>query len=110
MRRAGPLLLVGLLLMGAGLRDRFDHWISTTDLPPLLAETSVEVLDRNGELLRAYSVEGGIWRLGARPEQVDQTYLRMLIAYEDKRFFEHSGVDARAMLRAAWQGMMLATS
>ncbi|SFL73936.1 penicillin-binding protein 1C [Shimia aestuarii] len=106
MRRSLPIVLVGLLLLGAGLRDGFDQWVHETDLPPLLADTSVEVRDRHGDLLRAYTVDGGIWRLGARPEQVDQTYLRMLITYEDKRFFQHSGVDPRAALRAAWHGLI----
>ena len=27
----------------------------------------------------------------------------MLIAYEDQRFFSHPGVDAVALVRAAWQ-------
>ncbi|MEP2532968.1 penicillin-binding protein 1C [Shimia sp.] len=103
MRRLWPLFLVALLLFGAGARDAFDRWIKATDLPVLLADTSVEVRDRNGDLLRAYTVDGGIWRLGITPDQVDQTYLKMLIAYEDKRFFEHRGVDPRAMLRAVWQ-------
>ncbi|PSL19106.1 penicillin-binding protein 1C [Shimia abyssi] len=106
MRRLWPFLLVALLLIGAGARDVVDRWIVTTELPPLLVDTSVEVRDRNGQLLRAYTVDGGIWRLGARPDQVDLTYLEMLVAYEDKRFFEHSGVDSRAMIRAMWQALI----
>ena len=85
MRRFAPFVLVGLLLIGAGLRDGFDAWVDATSLPPLLADTSTEVRDRNGDLLRAYTVAGGIWRLGAAPEQVDATYLDLLLAYEDRR-------------------------
>jgi penicillin-binding protein 1C len=33
---------------------------------------------------------------------VDQRYLAMLIAFEDKRFRRHRGVDPRAVARAAW--------
>tara|TARA_B110000977_G_scaffold195106_1_gene272927 strand:- start:1494 stop:1760 length:267 start_codon:yes stop_codon:yes gene_type:complete len=29
----------------------------------------------------------------------------MLIAYEDKRFFDHKGIDLRAMVRAAGQAV-----
>ena len=36
------------------------------------------------------------------PEDVPQHYLDMLLAYEDKRFFAHNGVDFRALLRAAY--------
>ena len=106
MRRFAPFVLVGLLLIGAGLRDGFDAWVDATSLPPLLADTSTEVRDRNGDLLRAYTVAGGIWRLGAAPEQVDATYLDLLLAYEDRRFADHAGVDPRALLRAGWQALM----
>ena len=42
----------------------------------------------------------------SRQEQdVDPRFLAMLIAYEDKRFYEHGGVDPRALLRAAWQAL-----
>ncbi|WP_435230678.1 penicillin-binding protein 1C [Pseudopelagicola sp. nBUS_20] len=105
MRRIWPFVLVGLLLFGAGARDAFDNWIVSAKLPVLLADTSVEMRDRDGQLLRAYTVDDGIWRLGARPDQVDQTYLKMLLVYEDKRFFQHDGVDLRAMLRAGWQAL-----
>jgi penicillin-binding protein 1C len=61
------------------------------------------VLDRNGRLLRAFTVADGRWRLPVTPDQVDPLYLKMLLGYEDRRFFSHPGVDARALLRAAWQ-------
>lgn len=100
------LLLLALALFAAGLgRDKLDHWIASTDLPPLLTALSTEVRDRNGTLLRVYTVEDGRWRLGATPEAVDQTYLDMLIAYEDKRFYTHSGVDPLAILRATAQAL-----
>lgn len=104
-RRLAPFALVAALLVGAIGRDTLDNWIDATDLPPLLAETSVEVRDRQGALLRAYTVENGLWRLGATPEAVDQRYLDMLIAYEDKRFHSHPGVDPLALIRAASQAL-----
>jgi penicillin-binding protein 1C len=76
-------------------------------MPPLAlsgaSAMSVSVLDRDGRLLRAYTTGRGRWRLPIEPAAVDQRYLAMLIALEDKRFFSHRGVDARAMLRAGWQ-------
>ena len=33
---------------------------------------SVEVVDRNGVLLRPFSLSDGRWRLAAKPEQVDR--------------------------------------
>ena len=73
--------------------------------PPLEAagEVSREVLDRDGGLLRAYTTAGGLWRLPVRLEEVDPDYISMLIAYEDRRFRSHHGVDPVALLRAALQ-------
>ena len=61
------------------------------------------VLDRNGKLLRAYATTQGRWRLPATPEDVDPRFLKLLFAYEDKRFYEHHGVDPLALGRAALQ-------
>lgn len=104
MRSWGKYLLPIVALWVAALaRDGFDEWVSNTDLPPLATETSVEVRDRNGVLLRAYTVEDGLMRLGASPHLVDQRYIDMLVAYEDQRFWSHSGVDLLAMIRAVTQ-------
>ena len=104
-RRFGLLVLALLLLFGAVARDQFDVWIDATDLPNLNIETSVEVLDRNGVLLRAYTVADGRWRLNTRLGAVDPEYIKMLIAYEDKRFYSHAGVDLTAMFRATYQAL-----
>ena len=96
--------VAGLWLAALG-RDRFDGWIDATVLPPLVVETSIEVLDRDGDLLRAYTVADGRWRLALPPDKVDPVYLAMLLAYEDKRFRDHPGVDARSMLRAVLQAV-----
>ncbi|WP_375175907.1 penicillin-binding protein 1C [Pseudooceanicola sp.] len=158
------LALVLVLWAGALTRDRVDLWIDRTDLPPLLLDTSAEVRDRDGDLLRVYTVADGRWRLrvgagsmanlrpgkvlgapliecSARPQAglrrpaplgrricatprdgaalddnrnqpapitskgVDPLYLAMLMAYEDRRFLTHPGVDPYAMARAAWQSL-----
>ena len=105
-RRLAPFALVAALLCAAAGRDAFDAWVEATDLPPLLAETSTEIRDRNGLLLRAYTVEDGLWRLGAAPAQVDRRFIDMLIAYEDKRFYRHAGIDPLALLRATGQALV----
>ncbi len=95
--------LAGVLYLTAFARDRAAEWVDATVLPPVLAETSVEMRDRNGTLLRTFPVEDGIWRL--RPGAVDPAFTDMLIRYEDKRFWSHSGVDPMAMIRAAGQAL-----
>ena len=71
---------------------------------PLAAaeETSVTVLDRQGRLLRAFTTKDGRWRLPVDVSEVDPRYLAILMAYEDKRFYEHGGVDLYAFLRAGF--------
>ncbi|MCC1481887.1 penicillin-binding protein 1C [Roseibaca sp. Y0-43] len=80
-----------------------EAWVDATDLPPLTPETGAEVLAEDGTLLRAYTVADGRWRLAVDPARVDQTYLALLLAYEDRRFHTHPGVDPVAMVRAFWQ-------
>lgn len=111
MRRSAILFVALALWVGAIARDAFDHWVDATVLPSLSAETSVEVLDRKGQLLRAYTVSDGRWRLAVVAQDVDPLYRAMLLAYEDKRFYDHSGVDLIAMTRAvgqaAWNGRIV---
>lgn len=72
--------------------------------PPLEApETSVEVVDRNGALLRALATSEGSWRFKISLDDIDPAFIDMLIAYEDKRFYDHAGIDLWAIGRAAWQ-------
>jgi penicillin-binding protein 1C len=73
--------------------------------PPLeaRADRSVEVVDRDGHLLRAYAAADGRWRLSVDLAEVDPAFTDMLIAYEDRRFRSHVGVDPLAMVRAAGQ-------
>jgi penicillin-binding protein 1C len=68
-----------------------------------LGDLSATVLDGEGGLLRAYTSSDGAWRLPASAGRVDARYRRMLLAWEDKRFADHPGVDPLAVLRAAWQ-------
>jgi len=98
-------LAAGLWLAALG-RDGLDHWVAATVLPPLVAETSVEVLARDGRLLRAFTVSGDRWRMAVGLDGVDAGYLAMLVAYEDKRFYRHHGVDPVALLRAAGQAAL----
>ncbi len=73
--------------------------------PPLPASLTVstEVVDRDGALLRAFATPEGRWRFAVDLDAVDRSFVDMLIAYEDKRFWDHDGVDPVALARAAVQ-------
>ncbi|MCJ8310807.1 MAG: penicillin-binding protein 1C [Rhizobiaceae bacterium] len=73
---------------------------------PLLAKIddySIEVVDRHGDHLRIFTNRGDRWRLKTDLDQVDPNFQRLLVAYEDQRFFSHHGVDPLALMRAAGQ-------
>lgn len=105
MRARYPLALAAALWVAAFGMDRGRDWIAATDLPSLTLATSTEVVDRSGILLRAYTVADGRWRMAVTPDAVDPRYIAMLVAYEDKRFWQHGGVDLRALGRAVAQAV-----
>ena len=84
----------------------FATWVVSLGPTPLAEaqQVSTTVVDRNGKLLRAYAMADGRWRLPVDAKTgVDPNYLRLLLAYEDKRFYSHDGVDLLALSRAALQ-------
>ena len=64
--------------------------------------TSVTVLDRENRLLRAFTTKDGRWRLPVDVADVDPRYLAILMAFEDKRYYTHGGIDMLAFLRAGY--------
>jgi penicillin-binding protein 1C len=81
-------------------------WVASLGPLPLreARQVSQTVVDRNGKLLRAYAMADGRWRLPVDAKtNIDPTYLKLLFAYEDKRFYAHAGVDPFALGRAAIQ-------
>ena len=68
-----------------------------------LAKVSFVVEDRNGKLLRGFANRDGRWRLPVEISDVDPRFINMLLAYEDKRFYRHYGVDVFALARSAGQ-------
>jgi penicillin-binding protein 1C len=83
----------------------FAIWVVSLG-PPSLGEHlsySTLVVDREGRLLRPYTTPEGRWRLPATRDDVDPRLVAMLLAYEDKRFARHHGVDVFALARAAQQ-------
>ena len=66
-------------------------------------DVSRALLARDGATLRITLTRGHKIRLPARVADVDRRFLRMLAAYEDRRFAWHPGVDPLAVARALSQ-------
>jgi penicillin-binding protein 1C len=95
--------LFGCLVVYAGLK------IAMIQVAPLdlsrIASVSPIVVDRNERLLRAFTTPDDRWRLPVALKDVTPKYIDILLAYEDRRFYAHHGVDFAALLRATWQAM-----
>jgi penicillin-binding protein 1C len=95
----GATLFAGLIAAALAVT-----WQRTPSLSLARAEAmSVTVLDRNDRLLRAYTAPDGRWRLPVEAHEIDHRYLAMLLAFEDRRFRSHPGIDPYAIARAGWQ-------
>lgn len=84
------------------------YWVApyTITIPPQDAWNkhypACEFYDQNHRLiytLRGYDYE---FRFPIKLEEVSPDFLRALLSAEDKRFFNHYGVDYYALLRAMW--------
>lgn len=97
--------LLGLVLMVGGLLglQSLRQIVLATPVPVVDQPQSVTVLASNGALLRPFTTPKGYWRIPLKLEEVDPRLLTFLLAYEDQRYFEHDGIDKRAMVRAAGQ-------
>jgi penicillin-binding protein 1C len=100
------LALVTAAGLGGSLAwSRYTENLGPLDLGPS-REASTIVVDRDGRLMRPFTMPDGRWRLPATAHAVDPRYVAMLVAYEDGRFYKHDGVDVRALVRAGGQWLM----
>jgi penicillin-binding protein 1C len=93
---AFAIVFLSILAIGA--------WVVSLGPLPQARQVSTTIVDRNGKLLRAYAMADGRWRLPVDAKTgIDPGYLKLLLAYEDRRFYSHGGVDPFALGRAALQ-------
>lgn len=74
--------------------------------PPNLGRldaTGTTVLDRHGAVLAMLPADGGVWRFRTEPDQVSRDFLDLLVRTEDRRFWQHPGIDPIAIVRATAQ-------
>jgi penicillin-binding protein 1C len=99
---------VALSVAGFGASVVWTRYVASLGPLDLAAsrEGSTIVVDRDGRLLRPFTLPDGRWRLPATTHDVDPRYIAMLVAYEDGRFFQYDGVDLRALVRAGAQWLV----
>ncbi|MBP0615862.1 penicillin-binding protein 1C [Jiella mangrovi] len=103
--QTGLFCLLLLLIAALWSYSAFERAVSRRVAALAAPEVGAEVVDREGRLLRAFPVADGRWRLAADGGDVDPRFLTMLLAWEDKRFLDHGGIDGWALARAAWQSL-----
>lgn len=98
-------VLIGILALTAPVL--LLPWLDARYPPDLarLGDLSFAVEDRDGRLLRLFATSNDTVRLATTADEVDPVYLDMLVAFEDKRFWRHGGVDPLAVLRATGQAI-----
>ena len=101
-RKARAFLLSLALLLAVALL--LDRWFPV----PLhkASQLSALVLDREDTVLRGFASADGYWRLPVELDQVDAGFIAMLLAFEDRRFYWHPGIDPLALLRACGQWLL----
>ena len=77
---------------------------STTALKDIHQPLATEVYAEDGALLGKYYVQN---RSEVAYEDISLSFIEALIATEDARFYEHSGVDRRSMARVIFKSVLM---
>src|SRR4051812_35184795 len=87
----------GVLLVGVGA---FVAWPLATTTLSLDRNGGVTIVDRHGLMLRSTRSADGSDATWAPYDQIDPDLINAFVAVEDQRFWDHHGVDLRALARA----------
>lgn len=71
----------------------------------LFRPTSTLVFDRKARLLRAFTSRDDMWRVRTALDQISPVLQKFQIAYEDRWFYWHPGINPFAMVRALRQNL-----
>jgi len=106
-QRGMRLLILALgapLIAAAAFNAAVAFWPYPPELDvPLRASTFV--LDRDGQPLAALVAMDDQWRMPLTEDRISPHLLAAIVAVEDARFFQHDGVNWRAVAAAAWQNI-----
>ena len=77
-----------------------------TALAASTAEVSTQVLDRDGQAIREVRSKDGKLSSRVTLGELSKMVVPALLAAEDARFYQHPGIDPRAMVRAFGQALL----
>src|SRR5215471_4257266 len=107
-RRQWLMALLGVLgLLGGCLATGLavGNWLFPLPRPAFQGTFAPVYYDRHGQLLGARLSADEKWRFASRLEDVSPSLVTALVAFEDKRFYQHMGIDVSALARATWQNL-----
>lgn len=105
--RLAAAVLFGCMLAGSLAVARPAQALDTFDqVKKSYTPSDAWLLDRHGRELQQLRLDRQVRRLAWTPiEDVSPSLLRALLYSEDKRFYEHAGVDWNAAAASAWRNL-----
>ncbi|MGM1054362.1 MAG: penicillin-binding protein 1A [Bacteroidota bacterium] len=100
---AGLLALI-FLFYGSIYFGLFGAMPSSKELSELKQNEATQILASNGQLIGKYYVFD---RQPVNYDQLPEHLINALVATEDARFFEHSGIDSRSLFRVFFKSILL---
>jgi penicillin-binding protein 1C len=80
-------------------------WLPYPQIIDRSPPTATLIQDRNGTQLAAFAASNGDWQLPLTESEITPHLFNAIVAVEDSRFFQHTGVDWRSASAAVWQDL-----
>ncbi len=98
------LILISVLFFTAIYYDVFGHLYSEKELKDFKNETASLVYSEDGVIIGKFFAEN---RTNLTFDEFPKNLINALVATEDARYFEHSGVDTRSLFRVLVKSLIL---
>lgn len=108
MSKFWPIALIGtagLVIAGIGALSIAVHQMPKP-VPLEAPDYASAVYDREGRLLRLSLSEKGLYRLPIRYADISPDLIKATLAYEDRYFWKHPGVNPFSIVRAGFQSLL----
>jgi penicillin-binding protein 1C len=96
-------LSLGIAALAVAALGAWIAWPLPDELLSHDRATGLTIVDRHGAPLRTTRAADGAAAAWVPYDRIDPDLITAFVAVEDRRFWDHHGVDARAALRAVWR-------